>query len=114
MLLRKDRARIVNYDPLFARFATRQFEPAKHTGTWPLTQKAKPQDRQAKRRQPRTCLMNIHQKIASSCCPTSKPVGADARAELLKDTGLGRALTDHTVTICWPQARGCADAQVRP
>src|SRR5256885_1357917 len=102
-----------HYEPVFGRFATRKFEPAKHTGTWPMTQKAKPQDRQAKRRQPRTCLMNIHQKIAFSCSPTSKPVGADARAELLKDPGFGRVFTDHMVTIRWMKDGGWHDAQVR-
>src|SRR3954468_17749723 len=60
--------------------------------------------------------MNAHQKIktiAFSRTPTSKPVGADARAELLKDPGFGRVFTDHMVTICWKQDRGWHDAQVR-
>jgi branched-chain amino acid aminotransferase len=57
--------------------------------------------------------MNAHQKIVFSCSPTSKPVGADARAELLKDPGFGRVFTDHMVTIRWTQDRGWHDAQVR-
>ena len=57
--------------------------------------------------------MNAHQKIetiAFSRNPTSKPVGADARAELLKDPGFGRVFTDHMVTICWTKDRGWHDA----
>ena len=50
--------------------------------------------------------MNAHQKIAFSCSPTSKPVGADARADMLKDPGFGRVFTDHMVTIRWTQDRG--------
>src|SRR2546423_10746870 len=61
----------------------------------------------------RTCPMNIHQKIAFSCSPTSKPVGAMARTHLLKDPGFGRVFTDHMVTIRWTQDRGWHDAQVR-
>jgi len=57
--------------------------------------------------------MNVHQKIVFSCSPTSKPVGADARAALLKDPGFGRVFTDHMVTIRWTQERGWHDAQVR-
>jgi branched-chain amino acid aminotransferase len=60
--------------------------------------------------------MNAHQKIetiAFSRTPTSKPVGADARAELLKDPGFGRVFTDHMVTIRWTKDRGWHDAQVR-
>jgi branched-chain amino acid aminotransferase len=57
--------------------------------------------------------MNAHQKIAFSCSPTSKPVGADARADMLKDPGFGRVFTDHMVTIRWTQDRGWHDAQVR-
>ena len=60
--------------------------------------------------------MNAHQKfetIAFSRNPTSKPVGADARAELLKDPGFGRVFTDHMVTIRWTKDRGWHDAQVR-
>ena len=59
--------------------------------------------------------MNAHQKIettAFSRNPTSKPVGADARAELLKDPGFGRVFTDHMVTIRWTKDRGWHDAQV--
>jgi branched-chain amino acid aminotransferase len=57
--------------------------------------------------------MNAHQKIAFSCSPTSKPVGADARADMLKDPGFGRVFTDHMVTIRWTRDRGWHDAQVR-
>jgi branched-chain amino acid aminotransferase len=60
--------------------------------------------------------MNAHQKfetIAFSRRPTSKPVGADARAEMLKDPGFGRVFTDHMVTIRWTKDRGWHDAQVR-
>jgi len=57
--------------------------------------------------------MNAHQKIAFSCIPTSKPVGAEARAEMLKDPGFGRIFTDHMVTIRWTKDRGWHDAQVR-
>src|SRR5215208_526459 len=60
--------------------------------------------------------MNAHQKIetiAFSRTPTSKPVGADARAELLKDPGFGRVFTDHMVTIRWTKDGGWHDAQVR-
>jgi branched-chain amino acid aminotransferase len=57
--------------------------------------------------------MNAHQKIVFSCSPTRKPVGADVRADLLKDPGFGRVFTDHMVTIRWTQDRGWHDAQVR-
>jgi branched-chain amino acid aminotransferase len=60
--------------------------------------------------------MNAHQKfetIAFSRHPTSKPVAADARTELLKDPGFGRVFTDHMVTIRWTKDRGWHDAQVR-
>jgi branched-chain amino acid aminotransferase len=56
--------------------------------------------------------MNAHQKIVFSCSPTSKPVGADARADMLKDPGFGRIFTDHMVTIRWTQDRGWHDAKV--
>jgi branched-chain amino acid aminotransferase len=51
--------------------------------------------------------------IAFSHSPTAKPVGADARAELLKDPGFGRIFTDHMVTIRWTKDRGWHDAAVR-
>jgi branched-chain amino acid aminotransferase len=57
--------------------------------------------------------MNAHQKITFSCSPTSKPVGAAARADMLKDPGFGRVFTDHMVTIRWTQDRGWHDAQLR-
>jgi branched-chain amino acid aminotransferase len=57
--------------------------------------------------------MNAHQKIVFSCSPTSKPVGAAARADMLKDPGFGRVFTDHMVTIRWTLDRGWHDAQVR-
>ena len=57
--------------------------------------------------------MNMHQKIAFSCSPTSKPVGADVRADMLKDPGFGRIFTDHMVTIRWTHDRGWHDAKVR-
>ena len=60
--------------------------------------------------------MNAHQKIEMitfSRKPTSKPVGAAARAELLKDPGFGRVFTDHMVTIRWTKDRGWHDAEVR-
>ena len=59
--------------------------------------------------------MNAHQKIeiAFSRKPTSKPVAADARAELLKDPGFGKVFTDHMVTIRWTKDGGWHDAQVR-
>jgi branched-chain amino acid aminotransferase len=57
--------------------------------------------------------MNAHQKIAFSCSPTSKPVGADARTDMLRDPGFGRVFTDHMVTIRWTKDRGWHDAQVR-
>jgi len=57
--------------------------------------------------------MNAHQTLAFSCSPTSKPVGADARTEMLKDPGFGRVFTDHMVTIRWTQDRGWHDATVR-
>jgi branched-chain amino acid aminotransferase len=57
--------------------------------------------------------MNAHQKIAFSCSPTSKPVGAAARTDMLKDPGFGRVFTDHMVTIRWTLDRGWHDAQVR-
>jgi len=59
--------------------------------------------------------MNAHQKfetLAFSRKPTSEPVAADARAELLKDPGFGRVFTDHMVTIRWTKDRGWHDAQV--
>ena len=60
--------------------------------------------------------MNAHQKIEMitfSRKPASKPVGAAARAELLKDPGFGRVFTDHMVTIRWTKDRGWHDAEVR-
>src|SRR5437868_6455492 len=60
--------------------------------------------------------MNAHQKfdaIAFSRKPTSKPVAAEARAELLKDPGFGRVFTDHMISINWTKDRGWHDAQVR-
>jgi branched-chain amino acid aminotransferase len=57
--------------------------------------------------------MNAHQKIVFSCSPTSKPVGAAARADMLKDPGFGRIFTDHMATIRWTLDRGWHDAQVR-
>src|SRR6476660_7256949 len=57
--------------------------------------------------------MNAHQKIMFTLSPTSKPVAADVRAELLKDPGFGRVFTDHMVTIRWTKDRGWHDAQVR-
>jgi branched-chain amino acid aminotransferase len=60
--------------------------------------------------------MNAHQKIEMitfSRKPTSKPVEAAARAELLKDPGFGRVFTDHMVTIRWTKDRGWHDAEVR-
>jgi branched-chain amino acid aminotransferase len=58
--------------------------------------------------------MNAHQKIVFSCRPTSKPVDAAVRADMLKDPGFGRIFTDHMVTIRWTQDRGWHDAEVRP
>ncbi len=60
-----------------------------------------------------TYPMNIHQRLPFARNPTSKPVGAQARAELLKDPGFGRVFTDHMVTIRWTKDRGWHDAQVR-
>jgi len=57
--------------------------------------------------------MNAPEKLPFSRNPTSNPVGADARAKLLKDPGFGRVFTDHMVTIRWTQDRGWHDAQVR-
>ncbi len=57
--------------------------------------------------------MNAHQKIAFSCRPTSKPVAAEARADMLKDPGFGRVFTDHMVTIRWTRDRGWHDAELR-
>ena len=57
--------------------------------------------------------MNAHQKLMFSLSPTSKPVAADARTEMLKDPGFGRVFTDHMVTIRWTKDRGWHDAQVR-
>jgi branched-chain amino acid aminotransferase len=60
--------------------------------------------------------MNAHQKIESLAFtrkPTSKPVSAAARAELLKDPGFGKVFTDHMVSIRWTKDRGWHDAQVR-
>src|SRR3954464_4317974 len=57
--------------------------------------------------------MNAHQKMIFSCNPTRKPVGADARAALLKDPGFGRVFTDHMVTIRWTKDGGWQDAQLR-
>src|ERR1043165_8027359 len=62
-----------------------------------------------------TSAMNAHQKIdlpPFPRTPTSKPVAAATRAELLKDPGFGRVFTDHMVTIRWTKDRGWHDAQV--
>jgi branched-chain amino acid aminotransferase len=57
--------------------------------------------------------MNAHPKIPFAYNPTNKPVGADARAAMLKDPGFGRVFTDHMVTIRWTKERGWHEAQVR-
>jgi branched-chain amino acid aminotransferase len=57
--------------------------------------------------------MNAHQTLAFSCSPTRKPVGPDARADMLKDPGFGRVFTDHMVSIRWTQDRGWHGAEVR-
>src|SRR5438477_2701471 len=57
--------------------------------------------------------MNAHQKIMFTLSPSSKPVSAEARTEMLKDPGFGRVFTDHMVTIRWTKDRGWHDAQVR-
>ena len=56
--------------------------------------------------------MNAHQKIVFSCSPTSQPVGADARAELLKDPGFGRVFTDHMAVVRYSQAHGWHGARI--
>src|ERR1700719_3567713 len=56
--------------------------------------------------------MNAHQKIAVSCPPTGKPVGADTRADLLKDPGFGRIFTDHMAVVRYNQAKGWHGARV--
>jgi len=57
--------------------------------------------------------MNAQPKIDFSRRPTSKPMAALARAELLKDPGFGRVFTDHMVTIRWTRERGWHEAEVR-
>ena len=57
--------------------------------------------------------MNAHQKLIFAFNPTSRPVAADVRTQMLKDPGFGRVFTDHMVTIRWTKDRGWHDAQVR-
>jgi branched-chain amino acid aminotransferase len=56
--------------------------------------------------------MNAHQKIIFSCSPTSKPVEADARADLIKDPGFGRIFTDHMAVVRYNQANGWHGARI--
>jgi branched-chain amino acid aminotransferase len=46
--------------------------------------------------------------------PSSAPISAQRRAELLASPGFGRIFTDHMVTIEWDEAVGWHDAQLRP
>jgi branched-chain amino acid aminotransferase len=46
--------------------------------------------------------------------PSTEPVPASRRAELLASPGFGQVFTDHMVTIDWDQAVGWHDAQLRP
>src|SRR6185369_13201633 len=101
----------ITFRPGHGRFATREFEPAEHS--LDPAEDAKCVRGRMTLAPPRTCPMNVHQKIVFSCSPTSKPVGADARAALLKDPGFGRVFTDHMVTIRWTQEGGWQDAQLR-
>ncbi len=57
--------------------------------------------------------MNNEPTIAFSRRPTSTPLAASARAELLRDPGFGRVFTDHMVTIRWTKERGWHEAEVR-
>ena len=46
--------------------------------------------------------------------PSSPPVPAAPRAQLLAEPGFGRVFTDHMVTIEWTAEDGWHDAQLRP
>jgi len=46
--------------------------------------------------------------------PSSDPVPAARRAELLAEPGFGRVFTDHMVTAAWTKEDGWHDAQLRP
>jgi branched-chain amino acid aminotransferase len=46
--------------------------------------------------------------------PTSQPLAADQRAQILSDPGFGRSFTDHMVTISYTEGRGWHDAQLVP
>jgi branched-chain amino acid aminotransferase len=52
--------------------------------------------------------------ISFALHPTTEPVPAARRAELLADPGFGRVFTDHMVTISWTAEAGWHDAQLRP
>ena len=44
--------------------------------------------------------------------PTTKPVPADERAQLLIDPGFGRVFTDHMAIIEYDEKKGWHDARV--
>jgi len=46
--------------------------------------------------------------------PTSEPLAAASRAQILADPGWGRYFTDHMVTVKYTSGRGWHDAQLRP
>ena len=46
--------------------------------------------------------------------PTTTPLPAEQRQQILSDPGFGRFFTDHMVTIEWTEGRGWHDAQLVP
>jgi len=46
--------------------------------------------------------------------PTTTPLPAEQRRQILRDPGFGRFFTDHMVTIEWTEGRGWHDAQLVP
>jgi branched-chain amino acid aminotransferase len=52
--------------------------------------------------------------ISFAINPTTEPVPAGRRAELVAEPGFGRVFTDHMVTIAWTPEDGWHDAQLRP
>ena len=58
--------------------------------------------------------MSKTQPLQFARLPHPKPLPADQRAELLKNTGFGRVFTDHMVTIRYHESQGWHDARIEP
>jgi branched-chain amino acid aminotransferase len=52
--------------------------------------------------------------MAIALKPTTTPLPAEQRQQILRDPGFGRFFTDHMVTVEWTEGRGWHDAQLVP